>query len=403
MKALVTAAVLLLVVLVSASAHSKEEGVSLSAPIPEPAPARMTERKTILMNSLEAYAARARAAMELAAIDKAIANLHQLLQELKAGKQSELAYVKSVKEYIQQLKVQIAALQKEIDDLEQDIDQAPWYAGPALPAVLASLKAKRDSRREQKDVLTGKLKQRNADLAATNQTLANFDAMIADVEAKIEAKKAEEEKLEQELRAVRVTSPSEGARLLVGGSEELKLRSDQPPSTVRIELDRMGSGTGGHPAAAGWRSFYDRTWKWKQLDSVAPNVAVLHFTLEKAPEISGTMTTAAAGAPAATVTKPGEAPTARSRPSNLTLYPGDYRVRTQRVGEGAPSPWRRFSVVGRFDRKALSSPTRPQTTDIQPGTVKPPVKPPTGSPSQEAPTEDSQHRVQPSVLRRPRH
>ena len=310
MKALVIAG-LALAALATTSAHAAEG----DAPSPPTAPGdalergsgRMTERLQVTPEVMEAYSSRAAFEAALAEVKAALAALSRLLEELRREKKREAIHRGEVKEHINAVAQGMAEIQTEIDDLGNAIYDAE---AAMMLIVAAELRKKRAEFSKKLAVLDADRAESKAEWVKSDSKIAYLERRIVEVREAHRAEKEKARELVRQRRMVSLTAPSEGARLLVDSSGELRIKAPVPPTAVRIEIQKAPEAPPGRkPPAAGWSLFYDRTWEWKQLGSAGPNAAVLRF--------------------ATTETLRVRSPTGGT--GTLTLDRGHYRARVYRI------------------------------------------------------------------------
>ena len=181
--------------------------------------------------------------------------------------------------------------------------------------------------------------------------ISDLEELAREIEKKIEGKLKQREALQRKAAEVVLTAPSEGARLLVNSNQELRIRADDPPAYVRIEIQKQhvrSGATPDDPTEKSWSTVYDQRWHWEQLESDGSTVAVLSFK----------------------TVEPVSVEAQNPDPEAVRLLRGDYRVRVQRLGPPHldAGPWRPFSVVGRISDEILQQPApRPGTIKLRPG------------------------------------
>jgi len=307
-------------------------------------------------------------------LDASIAAINKLIRDLKEERQRWQVERERIANTL-------AAVRREIEDVKDDIDdtedailvsQAVSFGipDPGLVAIRNGLVAKKNGLKAKREGL-------KKDLKAADQMIAMIEEQLKNAERGLAAKQAEKRDLQEQIAKVSLIAPSEGARLLVDSSEELRISSDKPPKQVRIEVQKMvvrGGTSVNDPVDRSWETIYDRTLEWKNLGS-GPGAVSLAF-------------------------KTGVRPKRRSIPivglEAFWLDRGEYRARVERLGESehnkggegaandqkqedykeegkedykeegkdddppytaippaTPPEWRRFSVVGRLDSEAF--------------------------------------------------
>jgi hypothetical protein len=303
-----------------------------------------TLRLQVPMVQLASYRRRAALADAISQTERAITDLQELLQEVAQERKDWIHYLEQIKVHLVEIANEIDEVETEIDDTEVAIAATLGLGGSVLIAHLESLKAELDSLREERQ-------NAESDSDRASGHISDLEALAQEIEEKIEAKLVQRESLKREMAEVVLTAPSEGARLLVSSNQELRIRADDPPPSVRIEIQkqRIRSGaTPEDPLEKIWSTVYDHRWRWRDLESDGSTVAVFRFK----------------------TVEPVSVEALNPDPETVRLVRGVYRARVQRLGPPHldAGPWRTFSVVGRISDEILQQPApRPGTIKLRPG------------------------------------
>lgn len=296
---------------------------------------------------LASFRRRAALADEIREAERAIAVLQQLLRDVTQEKEDWVRYIEQINAHLVEIAKEIDEVETEIEDTEVAIAATLGLGGSVLIAHLESLRAELDSLSEER-------RDAESEKNTASQHISDLEELARKIERALEAQLEQKEAIERKMAEVVLTVPSEGARLLVGSNQELRIRAVDPPAYVRIEIQKQhvrGGATPDDPTEKSWSTVYDQRWRWEQLESDGSTVAVLPFK----------------------TVEPVSVQTLNPDPETVRLLRGTYRVRVQRLSRPDldAGPWRTFSVVNRAGSEILRQPVpQPGTIKLRPG-VKP--------------------------------
>jgi predicted nucleic acid-binding Zn-ribbon protein len=294
-------------------------------------------------NNLSDFRKKLDKAKLIADLNEMISALEKTLQELKGERAAILNQLNDVGASIHATENKIQSTKEDITDIENTIAATTVATlGLGTPALVAALESKKDKLHELNKLLDA-LKSQRAEL---EEYLKKINDLIRETEIKLESTKQKKEQYLEKLKKVQVTSPRENERLLVDSDAEIRLRSEMPPSAIRLKIEQLPEFKIGARKSGRFNKAHlfklERDWNWKSLEPAGSHSVRLKVrTVAKLVKHS--------------------LPT---QPGTLKLPMGRYRVGVRRTND-TKWEWREFSIVGRISDSAFNNkPPSPPGTPI---------------------------------------
>jgi len=340
-------------------------------------------------------------------LEDSVDEILRVIQDLLDERRSWVNQRQRIANALEGVRRDISDLNDAIDDIETAIAiSMAASAGIPNPELVVT----RETLVARKNRLKGERERLKNALGVADQKIAQLQGMINDANARLAEKQEEKRQLQEHIAEVSLVAPSPGARLLVDSDEELRLRSDQPPKQVVIEVQEFvtrGGSSPEDPIRQSWETVYNRNLEWENLASAGPGVVSLAFKTGTRPQghsipIIGLEAfwlergeyrarVARVGATGHGSASGGDQPLrsagaeSENEDSSISTWVDDAEsseksdVDSMRrpgggSGSGEPIEWRRFTVVGKVDSEVLGK-RAPVPQRVKPGAVFRPAEP----------------------------